>query len=47
VTDYELGADIGVWIDMFPQQQRDAMRAAWAEAWAEMMKDWWEKAPQG
>ncbi|MGB8311944.1 MAG: class I SAM-dependent methyltransferase [Halobacteriota archaeon] len=30
------------WMDMFPPEQRDAMRAAWAEA----LKDWWEKAPQ-
>ncbi|MGB8311981.1 MAG: class I SAM-dependent methyltransferase [Halobacteriota archaeon] len=30
------------WMDMFPPEQRDAMRAAWMEA----LKDWWEKAPQ-
>jgi len=30
------------WIDRFPPEQRDAMRAAWMEA----MKGWWEKAPQ-
>jgi hypothetical protein len=30
------------WIDMFPPEQRGAMRAAWAEA----LKDWWDKAPQ-
>jgi len=30
------------WMDMFPPEQRDAMRAAWMEAF----KDWWEKAPQ-
>jgi len=30
------------WIDMFPPEQRDAMRAAWKEA----MKEWWEKVPQ-
>ena len=30
------------WINMFPPEQRDAMRAVWAEA----LKDWWEKAPQ-
>jgi O-methyltransferase involved in polyketide biosynthesis len=30
------------WMDMFPPEQRDAMRAAWMEA----MKEWWEKAPQ-
>ncbi|MGB8310670.1 MAG: class I SAM-dependent methyltransferase [Halobacteriota archaeon] len=33
---------VGAWIDMFPQEQRDAMRAAWMEA----LKDWWERAPQ-
>ena len=30
------------WIDMFPPEQRDVMRATMAEA----LKDWWEKAPQ-
>jgi len=30
------------WIDMFPPEQRDTMRAALVEA----LKDWWEKAPQ-
>ena len=30
------------WMDMFPPEQRDAMRAAWMGA----MKEWWEKAPQ-
>ncbi|MGB8310361.1 MAG: class I SAM-dependent methyltransferase, partial [Halobacteriota archaeon] len=30
------------WMDMFPPEQRDAMRAAWMES----MKDWWEKALQ-
>jgi O-methyltransferase involved in polyketide biosynthesis len=30
------------WIDMFPPEQRNAMRAAMVEA----LKDWWEKAPQ-
>ena len=30
------------WMNMFPPEQRDAMRAAWMEA----MKEWWEKAPQ-
>jgi len=30
------------WMDMFPPEQRDAMRAAWMEA----MEEWWEKAPQ-
>jgi len=37
-----LDNDFGAWIDMFPQEQRDAMRSAWSEA----LKDWWEKAPQ-
>jgi O-methyltransferase involved in polyketide biosynthesis len=30
------------WEDMFPPEQRDAIRAAWMGA----LKDWWEKAPQ-
>jgi len=30
------------WIDKFPPEQRDAMRAAWMEA----LNYWWEKAPQ-
>ena len=30
------------WIDMFPPEQRGAMKAAWVEA----LKDWWEKAPK-
>jgi len=30
------------WMDNFPPEQQDAMRAAWMEA----MKEWWEKAPQ-
>jgi O-methyltransferase involved in polyketide biosynthesis len=30
------------WMDMFPPEQRDAMRASLVEA----LKDWWEKAPQ-
>jgi len=30
------------WMDMFPPEQRETMRAAWMEA----LKDWWEKAPQ-
>ncbi len=34
--------NFGAWIDMYPQEQRDAMRAVWSEA----LKDWWEKAPQ-
>jgi O-methyltransferase involved in polyketide biosynthesis len=33
---------VGAWIDMFPPEQRDAMRAAWMEA----LKDWWKRAPQ-
>jgi len=33
---------VGAWIDMFPPEQRDAMRAAWMEA----LKDWWERAQQ-
>ncbi|MGB8310384.1 MAG: class I SAM-dependent methyltransferase [Halobacteriota archaeon] len=30
------------WIDMFPPEQRNSMRAAMVEA----LKDWWENAPQ-
>ena len=37
-----LDNDFGALIDMFPPEQRDAMRAALMEA----LKDWWEKAPQ-
>ncbi len=38
----KLGTDIGAWIGVVPQEQRNAMRTATIEA----MKDWWEKAPQ-
>ena len=38
----KLDDGFGAWIDMFPPEQRDAVRAAWMEA----LKDWWEKAPQ-
>jgi len=31
------------WVNMFPPEQREAIRAVWMEA----MKRWWEKAPQG
>ena len=34
--------DFREWMDVFPPEQRDAMRAAWMGA----MKDWWEKVPQ-
>jgi O-methyltransferase involved in polyketide biosynthesis len=30
------------WFDMFPQEQRDAMKAAWMNA----MKEWWETVPK-
>jgi O-methyltransferase involved in polyketide biosynthesis len=30
------------WMDMFPPEQRDAMRTAWMEG----MKEWWEKVPK-
>ena len=33
---------VGAWMDVFPSEQREAMRAAWFQA----LKDWWEKAPQ-
>jgi len=52
VFDAALRSDGGfrTWIDMFPPEQRDAMRAAWVEAlkdwWENAMKGWWEKAPQ-
>ena len=38
----KLDNGFGAWGNRFPPEQRDAMRAAWAEA----LKDWWEKAPQ-
>ena len=34
--------DVDAWSTRFPPEQRDAMRAAWAEA----LKEWWEKALQ-
>jgi hypothetical protein len=37
-----LDNDFGALIDMFPPEQRDAVRAALMEA----LKCWWEKAPQ-
>jgi O-methyltransferase involved in polyketide biosynthesis len=37
-----LGGSFREWMDMFPPEQRDAVRTAWMEA----LKDWWEKAPQ-
>ncbi|HXY87610.1 MAG TPA: class I SAM-dependent methyltransferase [Candidatus Acidoferrales bacterium] len=37
-----LGGSLRTWMDMFPPEQRETMRAAWMEA----LKDWWEKAPQ-
>ncbi|HXY87615.1 MAG TPA: class I SAM-dependent methyltransferase [Candidatus Acidoferrales bacterium] len=52
VFDAALRSDGGfiTWIDMFPPEQRDAIRAAWMEAlndwWENAMKDWWEKTPQ-
>jgi len=33
---------VGAWMDMFPPEQWEAMIAAWFE----VLKDWWEKAPQ-
>jgi O-methyltransferase involved in polyketide biosynthesis len=32
----------GMWMDMYPPEQQDTMRATMAEA----LKTWWEKAPQ-
>jgi hypothetical protein len=44
------GGGFGALIDMFPPEQRDAMRAALVEAlkdwWEKALKGWWEKAPQ-
>ena len=37
-----LDGGVSTWMDMYPPEQRSAMRAAWAEA----LKEWWEKAPQ-
>ncbi|HXY87519.1 MAG TPA: hypothetical protein VEG44_03690 [Candidatus Acidoferrales bacterium] len=37
-----LDDNVGAWFDMYPQEQRHAMRSVWSEA----LKDWWEKAPQ-
>jgi O-methyltransferase involved in polyketide biosynthesis len=37
-----LDGGFSTWMDMYPPEQRDAMRAAWAEA----LKEWWKKAPQ-
>jgi O-methyltransferase involved in polyketide biosynthesis len=37
-----LGGGFKTWMDMFPPEHRETMRAAWMEA----LKDWWEKAPQ-
>jgi len=44
VFDVESGSDdcFGAWMNIFPPEQRDSMRAAWPEA----LKAWWEKAPQ-
>jgi len=33
---------VDAWMDMFPPEHLDAMRAAWAEG----LKTWWENAPQ-
>ena len=37
-----LNGGVGIWMDMYPPEQRNAIRTAWMEA----LKDWWEKAPQ-
>ncbi|HXY87130.1 MAG TPA: hypothetical protein VEG44_01680 [Candidatus Acidoferrales bacterium] len=44
VFDFRSRSDDGVmeWIDIVPPEQRRAVRAAWADG----LKDWWEKAPQ-
>ncbi len=45
-----LGGGFRARIDMFPPEQRDAMRATLIDAlkdwWEEVLKDWWKKAPQ-
>ena len=33
--------NVDAWVDIVPPEQRNAVRAAWAEG----LKDWWEKAP--
>ena len=38
----KLDDGFGAWIDMFPPEQRGAVRTVWMDA----MKEWWEKAPQ-
>jgi O-methyltransferase involved in polyketide biosynthesis len=38
----ELDNNFRAWIEQFPPEQRDTMRAALMEA----LKEWWEKAPQ-
>ena len=44
VFDFRSRSDdsVDAWVDIVPPEQRDAMRAAWAEG----LKDWWEKALQ-
>ena len=44
VFDVESGSDdcFSAWMNIFPPEQRDKMRAAWPGA----LKDWWEKTPQ-
>jgi len=44
VFDVESGSDdcFSAWMNIFPPEQRDKMRAAWPEA----LRDWWEKTPQ-
>ena len=44
VFDFRSRSDdsVDAWVDIVPPEQRDAMRAAWAEG----LKTWWEKAPQ-
>ena len=41
-----LDTDIGAWTNVIRPEQQDAMRSAWAKAWLDGLKDWWEKAPQ-
>jgi len=46
-TESKLNTNFRAWIDVLPQEQRDAMQAALVDAlkdWS--MKDWWEKVPR-
>jgi O-methyltransferase involved in polyketide biosynthesis len=38
----KLDNDFGAWIEQLPPAQKEQLRTTWAE----MLKDWWDKAPQ-